>query len=73
MSKVGPGLFFVWRLTLKKENPMPEDETCGVEETQQCGDRDERVRLAAYYRWKEYGERDGCDLEDWCEAEKSIG
>jgi hypothetical protein len=51
---------------------MSQDETCRAEETQQCDDRNERIRLAAYYRWKENGEPDGCDLEDWCEAEKFI-
>lgn len=35
--------------------------------------REEQVQLAAYYRWKERGEQDGNDCEDWYEAEKAIG
>ncbi len=49
---------------------MPQEESQQVE--QQCDTQEEQVRLAAYYRWKENGERDGCDVEDWCEAEKCI-
>ena len=32
--------------------------------------RDEEIRLAAYYLWKEKGENHGSDTEDWVQAEK---
>ncbi|ASQ90607.1 hypothetical protein CHL67_06430 [Prosthecochloris sp. GSB1] len=34
--------------------------------------RKEQVRLAAYYRWKENGEPQGTDLEDWLHAESTL-
>jgi len=34
--------------------------------------REEQIRLAAYYRWKERGEKHGADREDWFEAEDDI-
>jgi hypothetical protein len=33
---------------------------------------EEQIRVAAYYRWVERGMCDGCDAEDWIEAEKQI-
>ena len=36
-------------------------------------EREEQVRLAAYYRWKEKGEKHGEDRDDWFEAEDSVG
>jgi hypothetical protein len=32
----------------------------------------EQIRLAAYYRWKEKGEPQGSEVEDWLEAEASV-
>ncbi|ACF43933.1 DUF2934 domain-containing protein [Pelodictyon phaeoclathratiforme] len=34
--------------------------------------REEEIRLAAYYLWKEKGENHGSDTEDWLEAEESL-
>jgi hypothetical protein len=34
--------------------------------------REEEIRLAAYYLWKEKGENQGSDTEDWLEAEESL-
>ncbi|AOS83573.1 hypothetical protein BIU88_05085 [Chlorobaculum limnaeum] len=31
---------------------------------------EEQIRVAAYYRWVDRGMCDGCDAEDWIEAEK---
>jgi len=33
---------------------------------------EEEIRVAAYYRWVERGMCDGCDEEDWIEAEKRM-
>ena len=35
-------------------------------------ERDELVRLAAYYLWKKKGERHGENRDDWFEAEESF-
>ncbi len=35
-------------------------------------ERDELVRLAAYYLWKKKGERHGGNRDDWFEAEESF-
>ena len=32
-------------------------------------EREEQVRLAAYYRWKAKGEKHGEDRDDWFDAE----
>lgn len=42
-------------------------------QVQQIENREELTKLAAYYRWKERGEQHGEDLNDWYEAEKSLG
>lgn len=34
--------------------------------------KEERIRLAAYFRWQEKGCQHGADLQDWLEAEKSV-
>jgi len=34
--------------------------------------REEQTRLAAYYLWEARGCRNGCDVEDWLEAEQSL-
>ncbi|MBC8525069.1 MAG: DUF2934 domain-containing protein [Chlorobium phaeobacteroides] len=34
--------------------------------------REEQVRLAAYYLWKENGEPQGTDLDDWLHAETAL-
>lgn len=35
-------------------------------------ERDESIRLAAYYLWKKKGERHGLNRDDWFEAEESV-
>jgi|GEM_PF-901193 len=35
-------------------------------------ERDESIRLAAYYLWKKKGERHGKNRDDWFEAEESF-
>ncbi|MFZ4524922.1 MAG: DUF2934 domain-containing protein [Chlorobium sp.] len=35
-------------------------------------ERDESVRLAAYYLWKKKGERHGENRDDWFEAEETV-
>ena len=35
--------------------------------------REEEIRLAAYYLWKEKGENHGSDSEDWFQAEEYLG
>ena len=35
-------------------------------------ERDESIRLAAYYLWKKKGERHGENRDDWFEAEESV-
>ncbi|WP_081423672.1 DUF2934 domain-containing protein [Pelodictyon luteolum] len=37
-------------------------------ETQE--EREERIRLAAYFLWKESGEPEGADLDHWLNAEE---
>jgi hypothetical protein len=46
----------------KSREEMPEEQIS----------RDEEVRLAAYYLWEQKGRRNGCDVEDWLEAEESL-
>lgn len=35
-------------------------------------EREEQIRLAAYYIWKSNGEPEGTDVQDWIEAEASV-
>ena len=35
-------------------------------------ERQEEIRLAAYYLWKENGEHEGNDVENWLKAEAEI-
>lgn len=50
----------------KRVDPEMIDEVMTPEE------REEAVRLAAYYLWKKKGERHGEDRDDWSEAEDSF-
>ncbi|TLU83852.1 MAG: DUF2934 domain-containing protein [Chlorobium sp.] len=43
-----------------EEDPMTSDE------------REDRIRLAAYYIWKANGEPEGTDVQDWSQAEASV-
>jgi hypothetical protein len=42
------------------------------EELRTPEEREDAIRLAAYYRWKKRGENHGEDREDWLEAEDSF-
>ncbi|NTV05741.1 MAG: DUF2934 domain-containing protein [Chlorobiaceae bacterium] len=44
----------------------------GIDELQTPDDREEAIRLSAYYRWKKRGEKHGEDREDWLEAEDAL-
>jgi hypothetical protein len=35
-------------------------------------ERENQIRLAAYYHWKAKGEKHGADRDDWFEAEDSV-
>ncbi len=50
---------------------MSQEKSCKVLE-EHVETLEEKVTLAAYYRWKEKGEQHGCDLDDWFEAEESV-
>ncbi|ACF43067.1 DUF2934 domain-containing protein [Pelodictyon phaeoclathratiforme] len=49
----------------KKVEPVALDGVLSAEE------REESIRLTAYYRWKKKGERYGEDQDDWFEAEEA--
>jgi hypothetical protein len=34
--------------------------------------QEEEIRIAAYYLWKEKGEKHGSDTEDWLEAKEYL-
>ena len=50
----------------QKVDPEMTDEVMTPEQ------RDEAIRLAAYYLWKKKGEHHGEDRDDWYEAEDSF-
>ena len=43
-----------------------------VEDELTSEEREAKLRLAAYYRWKAKGKKYGTDKDDWYEAEDSI-
>jgi hypothetical protein len=40
-----------------------------VEDALTSDEREEQLRIAAYYRWKAKGKKYGTDKDDWYEAE----
>ena len=53
-------------VTAKQEKEKKAQDSLTSEE------REEQLRLAAYYRWKAKGKKHGSDKEDWYEAEDSM-
>lgn len=53
--------------TLKRVEPEMTDQAAMTSD-----EREEAIRLAAYYLWKKRGERHGEDRDDWIEAEDSF-
>ena len=44
-----------------------------VEDALTSDEREEQLRIAAYYRWKAKGKKYGTDKDDWYEAEDLLG
>lgn len=43
-----------------------------IEKALTSDEREEQIRLAAYYRWKAKGEKHGEDRDDWFDAQDSV-
>ena len=43
-----------------------------IEKVVTSEEREEQVRLSAYYSWQSKGEKHGEDVADWLEAEDSL-
>jgi hypothetical protein len=56
-------------MSKKSQKRVEPEMTDGVMTPQE---REEAIRLAAYYLWKKKGERHGEDRDDWSEAEDSF-
>ena len=57
--------------TMRNQSHHPEECTCEFCEMSP-DERENEIRLAAYYIWEKKGEKQGEDKEDWYEAEVSF-
>ena len=57
------------KLTVKKKPSMRSPLAVSPQSIELSDSMRERIAKKAYELWQERGHRDGCDLEDWLDAE----